>query len=178
MIARGLSERQALTVIDMSASSLRYVPAPDRNVDLRARIIALAHRHRRYEVGMIYLNCGRPASGSITSGSTVCTRPSGSRSAADVGRRCPWPDRQPIVRPVRPDDVWSADFVFDRTADGRVLKCLTIVDDATTEAVATIPARSIGGLGVTRVLDRLATVRAYRRCCGRTTGWSSAGARC
>ena len=28
------------------------------------------------------------------------------------------------------------DFVFDRTADGRVLKCLTIVDDATHEAVA------------------------------------------
>ena len=28
------------------------------------------------------------------------------------------------------------DFVFDRTADARVLKCLTIVDDATHEAVA------------------------------------------
>ena len=28
------------------------------------------------------------------------------------------------------------DFVFDRTAEGRVLKCLAIVDDATHEAVA------------------------------------------
>ena len=28
------------------------------------------------------------------------------------------------------------DFVFDRTAEGRVLKALTIVDDATHEAVA------------------------------------------
>jgi hypothetical protein len=36
--------------------------------------------------------------------------------------------------------VWSADFVFDRTAEGRVLKCLAIVDDATTEAVAVVAA--------------------------------------
>ena len=55
--------------------------------------------------------------------------------------------------------MWSADFVFDRTADGRVLKCLTVVDDATTEAVAVVPARAFGGLPVTRVLDRLALER-------------------
>ena len=51
----GLSERRALAVIGMSASSLRYTPAPDPNGALRARIIALAHRHRRYGAGMIYL---------------------------------------------------------------------------------------------------------------------------
>jgi putative transposase len=68
-------------------------------------------------------------------------------------------DRQPLVRPMWPNEVWSADFVFDRTADGRVLKCLAIVDDAMTEAVATLPARSIGGLGVSRALDRLAVER-------------------
>ena len=39
----------------MSASSLRYVPAPDQNASLRARIETLAHRHRRYGAGMIYL---------------------------------------------------------------------------------------------------------------------------
>jgi putative transposase len=40
-----------------------------------------------------------------------------------------------------------------------VLKCLTIIDDATTEAVAVVPARALGGLPVTRVLDRLAITR-------------------
>jgi transposase InsO family protein len=55
--------------------------------------------------------------------------------------------------------VWSADFVFDRTAEGRVLKCLTIVDDATTEAVAIASARALRGLSVTRVLDQLAVTR-------------------
>ena len=68
-------------------------------------------------------------------------------------------DRQSLVRPQAPNDVWSADFVFDRTADGRVVKCLTIVDDATTEAVAIVPARALGGGPVTRALDGLALVR-------------------
>jgi hypothetical protein len=36
-------------------SALRYRPAPDRNAGLRERIVELAHRHRRYGAGMIYL---------------------------------------------------------------------------------------------------------------------------
>ena len=55
MMNRGLSERQALRVIGMSASALRYQPVPDRNETLRQRIVTLAHRHRRYGSGMIYL---------------------------------------------------------------------------------------------------------------------------
>ena len=54
---------------------------------------------------------------------------------------------------------FTADFVFDRTAEGRALKCLAIVDDATTEAVAVVPARALGGLPVTRILDQLACER-------------------
>ena len=41
---RGLSERRALTIVRMSAATLRYVPRPDRDPDLRDRIVALAHR--------------------------------------------------------------------------------------------------------------------------------------
>ena len=51
------------------------------------------------------------------------------------------------------------DFVFDRTAEGRVIKCLTIVDDATHEVVAIEVERAISGLGVARVLERLALTR-------------------
>jgi hypothetical protein len=55
MVTRGLSERRALAIVRMTAAALRYVPAPDQNASLRARIVALAHRHRRYGAGMIYL---------------------------------------------------------------------------------------------------------------------------
>ncbi|QEO97691.1 transposase [Xanthomonas oryzae pv. oryzicola] len=54
-IEGGASERCALAAIGMSASALRYRPREDRNVELRERILALAHRHRRYGVGMISL---------------------------------------------------------------------------------------------------------------------------
>lgn len=42
MIASGLSERHALRVVGMSASSLHYQPAPDRNTALREAIMALS----------------------------------------------------------------------------------------------------------------------------------------
>lgn len=43
-------------------------------------------------------------------------------------------ERQPLLQPEAANQVWSMDFVFDRTAEGRVIKALTIVDDATQEA--------------------------------------------
>ena len=79
MVTRGLSERRALTVVRMSASSLRYVPAPDQNASLRARIEALAHRHRRYGAGMIYLKLRQAGWSPITSASIASTPRPGSR---------------------------------------------------------------------------------------------------
>jgi transposase InsO family protein len=55
MVDKGLSERRSLAVVGMSASAYRYAPCPDRNVELRHRIVALAQRHKRYGVGMIHL---------------------------------------------------------------------------------------------------------------------------
>lgn len=159
MVTRGLSERRALAVLRMSASSLRYRPAPDQNASLRARIVALAHRHRRYGAGMIYLKLRQ--AGVVVNHKRVDRLYAAARLQVKRRRRkkVPQADRQPLVRPQQPNEVWSADFVFDRTAEGRVLKCLTIVDDGTTEAVAALPARALGGLAVTRILDRLALER-------------------
>ena len=159
MVTRGFSERRALTVVGMSASALRYVPAPDRNATLRARIVALAHRHRRYGAGMIYLKLRQ--AGERANHKRVDRLYTEARLQVRRRRRkkVPQADRQPLVRPQGANEVWSADVVFDRTAEGRVLKCLTIVDDATTEAVATVPTRALGGLAITRVLDQLAVER-------------------
>src|SRR5918994_2386134 len=159
MVTRGLSERHAMTVIGMSASSLRYQPAADRNAALRERIVALAHRHRRYGAGMIYLKlrqAGERVNHKRVERLYVAERLQIRRRRR---KKVPVADRQPLIKPTAPNEVWSADFVFDRTAEGRVLKCLAIVDDATTEAVAIVPARALGGLPVTRVLDRLAVER-------------------
>jgi putative transposase len=159
MATHGLSERHALRVIGMSASALRYRPAPDRNVSLREAIKALAHRHRRYGAGMIYLKLRQR--GLVVNHKRVERL----YAALDLQvrrrrrKKVPMSDRQPLVRPDAANEVWSMDFVFDRSADGRVIKCLTIVDDATHEAVAIVPERTMGGLTLTRILGRLAATR-------------------
>ena len=159
----GLSERRALAGVGMSASSLRYTPAPDPNGALRARIIALAHRHRRYGAGMIYLKLRQE--GHQVNHKRVERLYTDAQLQVRRRRRkkVPVAERHPLGRPAAPNEVWSADFVFDRTAEGRAVKCLTIVDDATTEAVAIVPARALGGVPVTRALDHLADERGLPR---------------
>jgi len=73
--------------------------------------------------------------------------------------KVPVGERQPLVRPDVANEVWSMDFVFDRSAEGRIVKYLTIVDDATHESIAIVAERAIGGQQVTRILDQLATTR-------------------
>jgi putative transposase len=159
IVTRGLSERRALVVVRMSAAALRYTPRPDRDTDLRDRIVALAHRHRRYGAGMIYLKLRQ--AGQVVNHKRVDRLYAEARLQVKRRRRkkIPVRDRHPLLRPRQRNEVWSADFVFDRTAEGRVLKCLTIVDDATTEAVAIVPARALGGRPITRVLEQLAASR-------------------
>jgi len=159
LAGRGLSERHALRVVGMSASAYRYEPAPDRNQSLREQILTLAHRHRRYGAGMIYLKLRQ--AGQLVNHKRVERLYAGAGLQVRRRRRkkVPVADRQPLGRPLSANQVWSMDFVFDRTADGRVIKCLTVVDDATHEAVAIVPERAIGGHALTRILDRLAVER-------------------
>jgi len=159
MCGRGLTERCALRVMGMSASSLRYQPAPDRNVALRQVILTLAARYRRYGAGMIYLKVRQQ--GHDVNHKRVERLYVEARLQLRHRRRkkVPVGMRQPLRRPDAANEVWSLDFVFDRSADGRVIKCLTIVDDATHESVAIVPQHSMSGMQVTRILDDLAATR-------------------
>ncbi|MBI0328722.1 hypothetical protein I6G79_16995 [Burkholderia plantarii] len=60
--------------------------------------------------------------------------------------KVPVAQRQPLGRPSVVNQVGAMDFVFDRTAEGRVIKHLTVVDDATHDAVAIVLERAMGGL--------------------------------
>lgn len=163
LVAKGLSERRALVAVRMSASALRYVPRPDGNVELRERIQALAQRHKRYGVGMIHLKLRQ--AGMLVNYKRVERLYQDARLQVRRRKRkkVPVGERQPLLRPTAANQVWSMDFVFDRTGEGRVLKCLTIVDDATHEAVAIEVERAISGQILTRVLDRLALSRGLPR---------------
>jgi len=159
MGSKGLTERHCLRMVHMSASSLRYQPRPDRNVVLRERIIALAQRHRRYGVGMIHLKLRQ--SGECVNYKRVerLYRLEKLHIRRRRRKKIPVTERQPLVRPGRANEIWSMDFVFDRIASGRTLKCLAIVDDGTHEAVAIVPEHTMGGDHLTRVLDGICSQR-------------------
>ena len=163
MQGKGLSERRALQIARMSASALRYEPRPDRNAELRERIIGLAQRHRRYGAEMIYLKlrqAGEPVNHKRVERLYTLE---GLQVRRRRRKKIPVGDRQPLIRPGAANEVWSMDFVFDRVADGRAIKCLVIVDDATHEAVAIVPEYSIGGDHLTRLLDAICAQRGTPR---------------
>ena len=155
----------------MSPSALRYEARPDRNTHLRQRIVELAQRHRRYGAPMIYLKLRQ--AGLAVNHKRVERLYQLEKLQVRRRRRkkIPVAERQPLVRPAGPNQVWSMDFVFDRVASGRTIKCLVIVDDATHEAVAIIPEHSIGGNHLTRILDGICSQRGRpsrstrRACC-------------
>ena len=159
MQTKGLTERRGLAIAGMSASSLRYEPRPDRNGALRARIVALAQRYRRYGVGMIHLKLRQ--AGELVNYKRVerLYRLEKLHIRRRRRKKIPVADRQPLIRPGRANEVWSMDFVFDRIASGRTLKLLVITDDATHEAVAIVPEHTIGGDHLTRILDGICSQR-------------------
>lgn len=159
MTSKGLSERRSLRVIGMSASAYRYEPAPQRSCVLKEKIIVLAQRYRRYGAGMIYLKLLQ--AGEIVNHKRV------ERLYAEAGlqvkkrrrKKIPMSERHPLERPTAANQVWSMDFVFDRTAEGRSIKSLTVVDDATSEAVAIVPERALGGNQLVQILEQLVGTR-------------------
>lgn len=175
--ARGLSERRALKLARLSPSVLRYERRDDGNGALRERIVALAHRHRRHGYRMIHLRLTQEGWAVNIKRVRRLYRQEKLMVQRRKRKKVAPGDRQPLIRPNRANEVWSMDFVFDRLADGRALKCLTVVDDATQEAVTISPDRAISGTYVTRILDGLKRERGLprvirsdngREFCGRT----------
>ncbi len=60
--------------------------------------------------------------------------------------------------PTAANQVWAYDFVFDGCANGQRLKCLTVVDEWTREALAIEVAGSIRSKHVIEVLSKLVSV--------------------
>ena len=69
------------------------------------------------------------------------------------------------LRPSRgKDDVWTWDFVFDRTADGRSLKWLTLIDEYTRECLALEARRGMTAEDIRAILAEVAAERGGPPC--------------
>jgi putative transposase len=157
-----ISERRACGLVGISRTVLHYDPKVALgNEQLKARIVQLATERRRFGYRRIHALVAREGIRAnhkriyrLYTQANLAVRRRKKRRGLEV-------DREALVLPRRPNDTWSMDFVMDTFATGRRLKCLTIVDDCTKEAVDIVADTSIPGQYVARVLDRVAQFRGY-----------------
>ena len=138
-----VSQRRASRALDLPRSSLRYAPVVrDERVALARRIEELAGAHPRFGYRRIWALLDREGWSVNLKAVRRLWRVSGLKIARP--RATPRP-RRPHgqganachLRPSRgKDDVWTWDFIFDRTSDGRSLKWLSLVDEYTRECLA------------------------------------------
>jgi putative transposase len=138
-----VSQRRASRALDLSRSGLRYTPvARDIQAALARRIEQLAGTHPRFGYRRIWALLAREGWSVNKKAVRRVWRLSGLKLAGP--RATPKP-RRPHgqdanachLRPSRgKDDVWTWDFLFDRTSDGRSLKWLSLVDEYTRECLA------------------------------------------
>jgi putative transposase len=156
---RGLSLRWACALLDTARSGLTYESKRDRaDAPVLARMRELAAQYPRYGYRRIRIFLEREKLLMSADRAYRLWR----RAKLQVPRKRP---RRRIAtgrpRPTPPtarNHVWAIDFVFDACADGRQLKCLTVVDEWTRESHAIDVAGSIRSGRVIDVLSRLVSV--------------------
>ena len=154
-----VSERRACRVIGQARSTQRTAPrASEFESRLTARIIDLACQFGRYGYRRITALLRRE--GWRVNHKRV------QRIWRREGLKVPQKQRKRgrlwlgdgsciRLRPERKDHVWSYDFVFDRTVDGRKLRLLTVVDEYTRECLAIDVGRRLNSEDVLVRLEKL-----------------------
>src|SRR5262249_48926304 len=158
----GASQRRICGVMGRSRSTVRYrrQPGPDEPALIR-EIKRLARRHPRFGYRRIDARL-------VRRGWTVklkrvrrlwielgLKRPLRLRKARKLGPKPGASANSCTERPARfKDDVWTCDFIHDRTSDGRPLKWLTLVDEYTRECLVLHAAASMTGAEVRRIVAR------------------------
>jgi transposase InsO family protein len=161
-----VSQRRVSRTLDLSRSGLRYAPvARDAQAALARRIEDLAGTHPRYGYRRIRALLNREGWSVNKKAVRRVWRLSGLRLAGP--RAAPKP-RRPHgqdanachLRPPRgKDDVWTWDFIFDRTSDGRILKWLSLVDEYTRECLALEARRGMTAEEIRVILAEVAARR-------------------
>lgn len=158
-----VSERRACQVVRQPRSTQRYrLRQPDRDAPLAKELRRLAAAHPRWgyrRMAAQLRRSGMPVNLKRVhrlwraEGLRVPGRQAKRRRAQGVELSSPrW-------QATRRNEVWSYDFVFDQTEDGRTLKWLTVCDEHTRECVALEVGRSFRAADVLRVLEKAVAER-------------------
>ena len=158
-----VSQRRVCRVMGRARSTLRY--RRRRQADepaLSREVKRLARRHPRYGYRRVHaLLARRGWSVNLKRVRRLWNelglrRPLRLRKVRKLGPKPGFSANSCVQQPARfKNDVWTCDFIQDRTASGRPLKWLTLVDEYTRECLALHVDRSLTGADVRRVLARV-----------------------
>lgn len=159
-----ISERRACRLAGLSRDAFRHPPVESAaTAALSAKLIELAQARRRFGYRRLHdlLRKEFPC----VNHKRVYRLYHEANLAVRKRRKAKYPAtlRQPLEAAGAPNAVWSMDFVSDALANGRRIRCLTVADDFTHEAIDIAVDHGISGLYVTRVLDQAACFRGYPR---------------
>lgn len=161
--AYGISQRRASRTLDRPRSTLRFRPR-DRSAErpLVKAIQRLARKHPRW-------GCRKVHALLVRAGWSVnlkrvhrlwrelhLQRPVRRKKPRKLGPQPGTSANSCVNQPARfKNDVWTYDFIADRTVCGGPLKWLTLVDEYTRECLALHVGRLVNGADVRRVLARV-----------------------
>jgi putative transposase len=166
-----VSQRRVSRALDLARSSLRYAPVfRDEEAALARRIEELAGAHPRFGYRRIWALLDREGWTVNKKAVRRLYRESGLKVAQP--RANPRPRREHgqdgnacHLRPSRgKDDVWTWDFIFDRTSDGRSLKWLSVVDEYTRECLVLEARRGMTAEDIRIILAEVAARRGGPPC--------------
>ena len=155
-----ISERRACALLGLSRSVLHYRPRPTDD-SLQERLIELAGERRRFGYRRLHILLEREGFEANHKRVHRLYRKAGLAVRRRRKRDRVAVERKPLQIPSGPNHTWSMDFVFDALANGKPIKCLTVVDDCTKEAVEIAVARRINGQGVADLLEAVCRFRGY-----------------
>ncbi len=153
---RDTSLRRACRVIGLSTATWRYQPkANATNIAVLGRLQVHAAARARFGYRRLHILLEREGFAVNHKRIHRIYRAAGLQVRRRRRKRLTRADRAPLPVPGQRLERWSMDFTVDTLADGRGFRTLNIVDDFTRECVAIEVDRSLPGLRVARVLDRL-----------------------
>lgn len=143
----GVSERMACRAVGLACSSFRYPlqpPSPDEG-ERRGAVRRLARQHRRYGYRRITALWRRQGQRVNTKRVWRIWKSEGlSLPRKRPHRRRQGPGGGVPPRALKPNHVWTYDFLFDRTAAGQLLKIRIMLDEYTRESLAIRVERHLG----------------------------------
>ena len=155
-----ISERRACGLVGLARTTFRRTLADsEQNEALKVRIVDLAHARRRFGYRRIHDLLRREGVRANHKRIYRLYKEAALGVRKRRRRKLVMLDRQALYVPTRPNEVWSIDFVMDALANGRRLKCLTIVDDFTRECLDIAVDYGISGGYVTNVLEQVGQFR-------------------